>query len=296
MTFGGLVSVAFSLNLMAADWNTSPAFDAFYNLDYEKAVALLEDQARSTPLQASVHNHLAQALLYRALFRAGTLDATAALSPARFLSTPKPAIPTADREQFHRAIAASLRLTETSRDAPGYYARGVAHIHRANFEMFVNKSWRAALRDATAARHLHQLALAADPQFIDAQLVPATHDYVVGCLPWYAKAIGFLAGIHGDKDKGMEGIRRVATSGQRTRVEATLLLALVSRREGSPAQAAQILSGLCRQFPRNFLYRMERIRSLRLAGDHESARQDETALGAYANLPPERFRAFLNGR
>lgn len=297
MTFGRPISVAICLlapfSARAADWNTSPAFAAFYNLDYEQAVKLLEVQVKATPQDASVHNHLAQALLYRALFRAGALDATAALSPARFLNSPKPAVPEEERRRFYSAIDESLRITGGVRDD---YARGVAHIHRANFEMFVNKSWRAALRDATSARHLHQQALARDPGLTDARLIPATHEYVVGSLPWYAKAIGFLAGFRGDKAKGIAGVEQVAAQGQRTRVEANLLVALIARREGDPARAARVLGELCRQFPRNYLYRMERIRSLRLAGDREGAEADVALLRQYKNLPAERLKAFLEPR
>ena len=292
MTFHRLFWVALCVNLPAADWNASPAFSAFYNLDYEQAVILLEAQAQATPQDPAARNHLAQALLYRALFRAGALDATAALSPARFLNTPKPAVPDTEKRRFLAVVEESLRLAQAA-PTKSLYAAGVAHIHRANFEMFVNKSWRAALRDATAARQLHQQALAGDPQLTDARLIPATHDYIVGSLPWYAKAIGFLAGFRGDKAQGIAGIEQVAAHGQRTRVEANLLLALIRRREGHPAGAAQILGELCREFPRNFLYRMERIRSLRLAGDRPAAQGDIAILRLYPNLPSARLASFL---
>lgn len=173
------------------------------------------------------------------------------------------------------------------------YIAGVAHIHRANFEMFVNKSWRTGLREATRARQLHQQALALDPRLTDARLIPATHDYILGSLPWWAKALGFLAGLHGDKQAGLEGIQHVSRHGDRTRVEARVVLALTHHREGRPAQAAQVLDELCREFPLNYLYRMQRIKVLRAAGDKEKAQAELAALKRYPNLPPARFAAFL---
>ncbi len=286
------LSLALPGALLAATWDASPAFSAFYNLDYDRAVTLLEAQAAASPQDAGAHNHLAQALLYRALLRANALDAGAALSPTRFLNSPKPNVPDADRARFRAAIDASLRLSQ-GRGAEALYTAGVAHIHQANFEMFVNKSWRAALRSATAARHLHQQALASEPALTDARLIPATHDYIVGSLAWYLKAVGFLAGIRGDKGQGMEGVRYVAAHGRRTRVEANLLLALIARRDGQPARAAGILGELCRQFPQNYLYRMERIRALRAALDPNTAKGEEKLLRDYPNLPPARLRAFL---
>jgi len=286
------LSLALPVGLLAATWDASPAFNAFYNLDYDRAVTLLEAQAAASPQDAGAHNHLAQALLYRALLRANALDPGAALSPARFLNSPKPAVQDAESARFRAAIEASLRLSQ-GRGAEALYTAGVAHIHQANFEMFVNKSWRAALRSATTARQFHQQAFAAEPALTDARLIPATHDYLVGSLPWYIKAIGFLAGFRGDKAQGLDGIRYVATHGRRTRIEANLLLALIARREGQPARAAELLGELCRQFPQNYLYRMERIRSLRLARNADTARTEENLLGEYPNLPPARLRAFL---
>lgn len=287
-----ILLVAFACGLSAADWNTSPAFQHFYNLDYDRAVELLEKQVKETPGDAAVHNHLAQALLYRALFRANALDPAAALSPSRFLRAPKPDISAEEQQRFQREIDESLRLAQ-GKDAASLYAAGVAHIHRANFEMFVNKSWRTGLREATRARQLHQQALAADASFTDARLIPATHDYIVGSLPWYARAIGFLAGMRGDKDAGLAGIRQVAQNGSRTRVEARLVLALMYKREGQLGPAAQVLDELCREFPRNFLYRMERVKTLRAAGEKEKAQKELALLKQYANLPPARLDKFL---
>jgi predicted Zn-dependent protease len=286
-----LASLAATL-AAAADWNASPAFQHFYNLDYDRAVDLLEKQAQATPDDPNSHNHLAQAILYRALLKANALDPAAALSPSKFLRSPKPNISAEEQQRFQREIDTSLKLAK-SNDAASLYAAGVAHIHRANFEMFVNKSWRTGLREATKARELHQKALTLDPKFTDARLIPATHDYIVGSLPWWAKALGFLAGIRGDKAAGLDGIRQAAQHGSRTRVEARVVLALTYQREGQPAQAARVMDDLCREFPRNYLYRMQRIKTLRAAGEKEKAAAEMAMLRQYPNLAPARLQAFL---
>jgi len=271
---------------------SAAGFDAFYNLDYERAVVEYERDVQAAPGDAMAKNHLAQALLYRALLRADALDSGVAMSPSRFLNAPKPNVPAEEKRRFLALIDESLRLTAGRPGAPDLYAAGVAHIHRAYFELFINKAWRAGLRDATAARELHQRALQADPAWGDARVIPAMHDYVLGSLPWYAKAIGFLAGYRGDKAVGIAGVEWAAANGVRTKVEAQMLLAVVQRREGKPARAAEILAGLCRQFPRNYLYRMERIQALVAVGDRAAARAEYDGLKSYANLKAERRERF----
>lgn len=291
-----MTSFVLSLVLAAVDWNDSPAFQHFFNLDYDRAVDLLEKQAA----QDNAHhaNHLAYAMFYRALYRAGALDTSLVTATSSFFKKPKVPMPAADRERFHALLDGSMklsrdRLARNPKDADALYTLGVAHIHRANFNIFIEKSWRVALKDASTARELHEKAIQQDKTLVDALLIPSTHDFVVGSLPWYARAIGFLAGFRGDKEAGIKGIHRVANEGRRTQVEAKLLLAMVHRRQGEPAKAAEIMDGLVRQFPKNYLYRMEKANALADARQRDAARREAQALATYANLEPGKRAAFV---
>ena len=55
---------------------------------------------------------------------------------------------------------------------------------------------------------------------MDARLVQGLHDYIVGSLPWGWRMLGFLVGIHGDKEKGIRTVQDVAENGKLNRVDA----------------------------------------------------------------------------
>jgi tetratricopeptide (TPR) repeat protein len=252
---------------MAAEWNESPAFRAFYNLDYDDAIEILERESRAAQGDPGPFNHLAYGILYRALFRADALEGAIALSPTAFLGKPKVPMDAGDRARFNRALETSselsrARLAKNPNDAEALYTLGVAELHRANLLFLVEKQWRPALKQAGEARRLHAEALSKNPSLVDAQLVPSVHEYVVGSLPFYLKALGFLVGYRGDKSRGIEGIQKVARLGRRTRVEARVLAALVERREERPDSALTIMRELAAEFPGNHLYRMEIVRLL----------------------------------
>ena len=69
--------------------------------------------------------------------------------------------------------------------------RGVAYGLRANYNFLVQKAWRDALRDATAARKDSNRVTEIDPANYDARLIQGVHDYVVGSLPWGGKCWAF---------------------------------------------------------------------------------------------------------
>lgn len=259
------LSVGAVLCAPSAEWNQSTAFQAFYNLDYDTAIEALEREMRNADGDPGPYNHLAYGVLYRALFRADALEGAVALSPKAFLGKPKVPMDAGDRARFDRALdnARNLsweRLKKNPNNADALYTLGVSELHRANLLFLVEKEWRPALKQAGEARRLHSDAYARDKNLVDALLVPSVHEYVMGNLPLYLKAIGILVGFSGDKQKGAQGILQVARHGRRTRVEARVLSALVERREHRPANALEVMRSLAAEFPSNHLYRMEVVR------------------------------------
>ena len=121
-------------------------------------------------------------------------------------------------------------------------------------------------------------------------LVPSFHEYIVGSLPIYLKALGFLVGFTGDKEKGLKGLRKVAQYGTRAKLEAQVLLALVENREQRPAAAIEIMRGLEREFPTNHLYRKE-LATLLIG----TKRKDE-AKREFAELADSRYRFLKQAR
>ncbi len=193
-------------------------------------------------------------------------------------------------------------LEKNPRDVLALYALGVAHGLRANYLFLVEKAWIDSLREATTARKVNQEILKIDPSFIDARLILGLDKYVVGCLPFYLRALGSVGGFHGDKEGGIRELEQVSRTGILDRYDAEVLLAVIYRRERRPQQAIPLLQELAARFPKNYLFRFEQVQMYSDLGDKKSALQvlaeidDLRVRGVpgYSNLPAEKVQ-YLKG-
>lgn len=266
----------FAALLAAAEDPAAEGFDHLFNLEYDEALAVFLRLAAQDPDNPEYQNDIAATILYRELFRAGALESELVSGTNPFLRRPKMRPSPEDRETFHRALALSLSLTarrleQDPDDIDALYYRGTALAIKANWDFLVRKAWLDALRATTQSRKLHQKILKIRPDFVDALLIPGIHEYVVGSLSWYWRLLGFLAGFRGDKEKGIQMLERVAREGDRQRNNARLLLASIYRRERRPADAVRLLEDLIRDFPRNYLLRMELVQMYSDLGEKEKA-------------------------
>ncbi len=237
-------------------------FDHFYNLEYPEAIAEFRRAIAAAPEDPQRHNHLAQAVLFQMMFRAGALETEMVTGGNPFLRRQKME-PTAEEQRlFTTAISETLRLTAAAleknpRDAGALYARGVALGFRGTYNFLVRRAWLDALRDITDARKLHNRAAELEPDNIDALMLQGVHDYIVGSLPWHYRTLGFLIGFRGDRDRGIRTVRLVAEKGRLNRIDARILLGVVARRERRPQDAVPIILELLEKYPRNFLLLFE---------------------------------------
>jgi tetratricopeptide (TPR) repeat protein len=266
----------------------SPLVDAgynhFYNLEYDQAMAIFRRAIAQSPDSPDLHNHLAQTLVFREMFRNGALESELVSGNNSFLRRPK-LNPTPEIEkEFLDEVAKAMsigeaRLKNNPNDTAAMYALGISYGLRSNYYWVVKKAWRDSLRDATQARKLHNRITEFEPNNVDARLVQGLHDYIVGSLPLVYRMLGFLAGIHGDKDKGIRTVHEVAAKGNLNRIDAEIFLCALYRRENKPAKAIPLVDDLARRFPRNFLLRLELSQMYSMAGDgkHALAVVDEVA-------------------
>jgi len=253
-------------------------FDHFYNLEYDRAIADFEKAVVRNPNSPDLHNHLAQTIVFREMYRNGALESELVSGTNSFLRRPRmnPAPETEKRflDEIGKAMALSeARLKTNPNDTGAMYAQGISYGLRSDYFWVVKKSWRDSLKDATAARRLHNRVSELEPDNVDARLVQGLDDYIVGSLPWGWKMLGFLVGIHGDREKGIRTVQDVAKNGKLDRVDAEIFLCALYRRENQPRQAIPLVEDLIRRFPRNFLLRMELSQMYSMAGDKGRALQ-----------------------
>ena len=182
---------------------------------------------------------------------------------------------TRDRVKQLTDQSASLEQAQLDKDpknVDALYARGATRAVNATYIGVANHAWFAALRSAVAARHDEEQVLQLDPNYVDAKLVVGTHLYIVGSLSLPAKVAASIAGLSGNKQKGLDDLRQ-ATHSPHPEVanDAKIILALFLRREERYAEALQVVNSLQNDFPRNFLMAAEYAHLLNAAGHGQEA-------------------------
>ncbi len=286
----------------AQDTASARGFDHFYNLEYDQALAEFEKASQQDPNAIGPHNHIAQTLLYREMYRDGALETELISGNNPFLRrkklNPSPQVEKEFDDEIQKAInLANARLEKNANDTVALYARGVALGLRANYNFLVRKLWRDALRDATAARKDCNRVTELDPSNYDARLIQGVHDYVVGSLPWTWRFLGFLVGFHGDKERGLQTLEEVARKGNLNKTDAQGLLCALYRREREPKKAIPLLEQLLARFPRNHLLLFEEAQMYSDLGNKEKAvaaiervaAMKMSGLPGYAGVPWEKI-------
>ena len=237
-------------------------FEDFYNLDYPQAIDNFEKALALNPSDPELHNHLAQALLYGELYRDGALDSQLVTGNNSFVRRarmePPPGVERRFLGEIDRAIQlCQQQLANNSQDARALHSLAVAYGLRANWGFLVRKIWMASLSDSSKAHKYDEQVTAIEPANYDARLVQGIYDYIVGSLPWSMRMLGFIAGFHGDKARGIATIEEVTRKGRENRIDAEIVLCALYRREGQAQRAIPLVRELIDRFPRNYLLRFE---------------------------------------
>jgi tetratricopeptide (TPR) repeat protein len=249
---------------------TRSGIDHFYSLQYDQAIQDFQRAREVRPDEPNAINHLLEARLFQQLYKYNALD-TRLYMKQRFLSGKQVPIDPAIKKQLldlaQQAIAASdKRLRSNPKDVQALYSRGVTEGLRSTYLAVAEHSFWAALRNALAARHDHEEVLRLQPDFNDAKTVVGAHNYVVGSLSVPTKAMAGIAGIRGDKNKGLQMLADAGKAGGESHTDAKITLALFLRREERYSEAIAVVRSLIQERPHNFLMALEEANLLRDAG------------------------------
>jgi tetratricopeptide (TPR) repeat protein len=240
---------------------TRSGFEHFYSLEYDQAIRDFQQALEARPDSARAMNHLLEARLFQQLHKYNALD-TRLYAKQGFVTSKQVPVDPATKKQLmdlaDRCLQASEKnLKSNPKDVDAIYDRGVTEGMRATYLVIVEHSWFSALRHALAARHDHEEVLRLKPDYVDAKTVVGAHNFVVGSLSMPVKAMAGIAGIHGDKRKGLEMLAEAAKAGGETSSDARVALALFLRREDRLEDSLEVVRSLTRDHPRNFLFALE---------------------------------------
>ncbi len=264
------------------DRTTRQGFEAFYNMDYDAAIRLFQQERTRYPDDPFVINHLLAAVLAKELDREGQLDATL-YTGNKFLQLKAPPIDPEVRAQIadlsQRSIALTNQELKTNpKDADAFFARAVARGLETVYAAVVEKKWLSALKQGLAAYHDDEHALKIDPHYDDAKLVVGTYQYILGSLSWWEKGIAFVATMHGSKKKGLALLRQAVAGDGEESIDASTILALFLAREQKYDEALPLLQRDYQAFPHNFIFGLAVADLLKASG------QSDEAIAAYREL------------
>lgn len=240
---------------------TRSGFQHFYSLEYDDAIRDFQKAAELRPDDPAATNHLLDAYLYRDLNRYDALDTRLYIKQG-FMNSKQVPMDAAAKKQLRDLMDKAINLSDKRlkadpRDARALYDRGVTEGLRATYMTIVEHSWFGALRSALAARHDHEDVMKMHPDWVDARTVVGAHLYVVGSLTMPAKAMAGIAGIHGDKKRGLQMLDEAGKARGETSEDARVAEALFLRREGDFDHGLEVVRSLTKDHPRNFLFALE---------------------------------------
>jgi tetratricopeptide (TPR) repeat protein len=243
------------------------------NLEYDVARQQLEAWVSKHPGDLRALNYLASTITQRQLFEREAADGRLNSGNS---SQGNPPVSEAFRKDLYNVLlkaeaAASGRLKLNPNDQDALYWDGFTHLVRAVFEISFAKSNTGALREAREARNFHARLLGLNPGYVDAMLLPGMYDYIAGSIPWYMKILTAIIGIHGDKQRGLASMERVARDGNWAKVEAREFLAVFYYREKRYGEAIALMEQVARDYPRNFVVLQHIARTYKTEGNWQRA-------------------------
>lgn len=238
------------------------AFDHFYVLDYDGAYSRFEAIHRAHPESAITIGNMLLTVVFRELYRQDLLDTTYYAHDS-FLNSKRPVnISQQARDRIEQLTNEATSLADQQikanpNDANAFFARGYARGLHAAFITLADHSFVAAARQGLASRNDSEATLSIDPNYVDAKMAMGIQQFAVASLPRFVRILVGIAGVGGNKEKGLQFLRESAAHGIVTPIESRTALSLFLRHDGRYPEAIQVQKGLAEQYPRDFLFRLE---------------------------------------
>jgi hypothetical protein len=266
------------------------AHTLFYNLDYDRALTAFEAVQRAHPQSPMALDYVLMVLIFRELYHQDLLDTTYYAHDSFLSSKRTVAIPDATRTRIESLTDTAIALCDQQLHAnPGdknaLFARGYARGMHAAFITLADHSFVGAARQGLAARNDSEDVLKLDPNYQDAKMAVGIQQFAVASLPRFVRIVVGIAGVGGNKEKGLQLLREVAANGIVTRVESRTALSLFLRHDGRYPEAIVVEHSLAQEYPRDYLFRLEEANLTKDQGNGPGAIAIYRAVLADAHKP-----------
>jgi tetratricopeptide (TPR) repeat protein len=201
-------------------------------------------------------------LIFRELYHQDLLDTTYYAHDSFLTSKRNVSVSQATRDRIESLTNSTIALADQQiktnpNNANAYFARGYARGMHAAFITLADHSYVAAARQGLSSRNDSESALKIDPNYADAKMAIGIQQFAVASLPRFVRILVGIAGVGGNKEKGLDLLRQSAAQGIVTPIESRTALSLFLRHDARYPEAIVVQKGLAEQFPHDYLFRLE---------------------------------------
>jgi hypothetical protein len=278
-TIAGLLGCALALCPLRAQ-NTYPlnldpvvhdGFEHFYILDYDGAMKRFDEVLQAHPQDPMAVSYVLMNTIFRELYRQDLLDTTYYAHEHFLSSGHKSDVAPATRQLIEqltdKAVAlADARIKANGNDKDAYFARGYAKGMHAAWMTLVDHSFTGAARQGLASRNDSEQVLKLDPNYADAKMAVGIQQFAVASLPRFVRMLVGIAGVGGNKEQGLVLLQDAAAHGTATRIESQTAMSLFLRHDHRYNEAYAVAQRLAKEYPRDFLFRLEEANLMKDAG------------------------------
>jgi tetratricopeptide (TPR) repeat protein len=264
--------------------------EALYNMDYMTARARFEEIRKRVPQHPAGDLYIATVIWLEHLNKSRRLQTSLYQNESNFYAgadkakednegdAVDPALDRTFRDRMAQAKTKALALVARNKnDADAQYFLGAYYGVMAGYEASTARKFFAAMRNGSRSVDAHEKTLKLNPDYYDAYLSVGMYDYIVGSLPFAYKAMAAVAGVRGNKQRGITRLKTIIEKDAATADDARVMLLAVYRNEKRYEDALAVLDQLGSKYQRSYLIKLERaytLVSLRRANDAYAAFDD----------------------
>src|SRR5271170_3870579 len=240
-------------------------FQELYELRFAEARERFAAWQGQHPEEPLGEVSIAASYLFEEFYRQGVLSSDFFLNDKRLLGGIE-GKPDEDRAMsFTRANRraqelALERLKLDGHDPGALYAMTLATGMEADFSGILEKHHLESLHLIKQAERYAKELLLVQPDAQDAWLALGAADYIIGSLSAPKRFFLRFGGIHGDRNMGLEELRRTSEKGHYLKPYAKMLLGLAALRERQEEVAREQFTALALEFPGNPIFTTELAR------------------------------------
>jgi hypothetical protein len=243
---------------------------AMYNFDYATARAKFEEIRKLTPHHPAGDLYLATVIWLEFLNKSRRLQTNLYRDESSFYAGAEKAKEDTEGDAVDAAVDRSFRdrmaqaktkalalVARNKNDADALYFLGAYYGVMAGYEASTARKFFAAMRNGSRSVDAHEKVLKLKPDYYDAYLSVGMYDYIVGNLPFAYKAIAALAGVRGNKDRGIKRLQTIIEKDAATADDSRVMLLAIYQNEKRYEESLALLKQLSEKYPRSYLLKLE---------------------------------------